>query len=249
LKAIILAGGYAKRLWPITLTQAKALLRVGNKPVIEYILENLEKTAVNEIIISINQKFERDFNYWLERYSPKSNKTIKFSTEPTTSEESKFGAIRGLEYVIKQMDVAEDCIVIAGDNLFDFDLNAFLKFYHDKKGALLAVYNIEAQEKAKIYGVVNVDEKERVVQFIEKPNVPTSTLISTGCYLFPKEMLYLISEYLKQNNPNDKPGHFMQWVHKRVPVYAYNFEGHWFDIGDKEVLRKAEEWAKSFYMQ
>ncbi len=246
MKCIILAGGYAKRLWPITLTQSKALLRVGHKPVIEYIIDNIEKTNVNEIIISTNQKFEKDFSQWIEKNSGKFQKPIRLFVEPTTSEENKFGAVKGISYIMDEMKIEEDCMVIAGDNLFDFDLDKFLKFYHEKKSMVVAVYNVENKDKEKLYGVVNTDDKNMVVQFMEKPSLPTSTLISTACYVFPKETFYLVSEFLKQENVTDALGQFLQWVHKRIPLYAYNFDGHWFDIGDKEVLKKAEEWAKSF---
>ncbi|MFH0837560.1 MAG: nucleotidyltransferase family protein [Candidatus Aenigmatarchaeota archaeon] len=247
MKALILAGGFAKRLWPITLTQPKALLRVGNKPVIEYILENLNNTNVNEIIISITQKFEKDFKFWLERFSPKIGKPIRLIVEPTTDESNKLGAVKAIDFALRQLDNSDDYMIIAGDNLFDFDINNFVKFYNEKKGFVLAVYDVDSKDRAKLYGVINIDEKERVVQFIEKPSVPTSTLISTGCYIFPKEMLYIVSEYLTQQSLGDMPGHFLQWLHKRIPVYAYSFEGHWFDIGDKEVLKNAEAWAKTFY--
>ena len=247
MKALILAGWFAKRLWPITLTQPKSLLRVGNKPVIEYILENLNRTGVNEIIISINQRFEKDFRYWLERFSPKVAKSIRLIVEPSTDENSKLGAVKAIDFAFNQLERNDDYLIIAGDNLFDFDINGFIKFYNEKKGFVLAIYDVALIERAKLYGVVNTDEKERVVQFIEKPAVPTSTLISTGCYIFPKEILYIVSEYLTQQSLGDMPGHFMQWLHKRIPVYAYRFEGHWFDIGDKEVLKNAESWAKSFY--
>lgn len=243
---MILAGGYAKRLWPITLTQSKALLRVGNKPVIEYIMENLEKTNVTEVIISTNQKFEKDFNQWIERYSPKTQKMIRLFVESTDSEENKYGVLRGISYLIEKEEINEDCLIIAGDNLFDFEINDLLKFYHENRGFVVAVYNIDSKEKAKLYGVVNIDDKQRITQFIEKPSLPTSTLVSTCCYVIPKDIFYLISEYLKQENVNDAPGHFLQWVHKRIPVYAFSFEGHWFDIGDKEILKKAEEWVKTF---
>ncbi|MBI4895126.1 MAG: nucleotidyltransferase family protein [Candidatus Aenigmarchaeota archaeon] len=244
MKCIILAGGYAKRLWPITLTQSKALLRVGHKPVIEYIIDNIDKTNVNEIIISTNQKFEKDFSQWIDKNSGKFKKPIRLFVEPTTAEENKFGAVKGISYIMDEMKIEEDCMVIAGDNLFDFDLNNFLKFFHEKRGFVVAVYNVESKDKAKLYGVINVDDKERVTQFIEKPSVPASTLISTACYVFPKETFYLVSEFLKQENMADALGQFLQWVHKRIPVYAYSFDGYWFDIGDKEVLKKAEEWVR-----
>ena len=150
MKALILAGWFAKRLWPITLTQPKSLLRVGNKPVIEYILENLNRTGVNEIIISINQRFEKDFRYWLERFSPKVAKSIRLIVEPSTDENSKLGAVKAIDFAFNQLERNDDYLIIAGDNLFDFDINGFIKFYNEKKGFVLAIYDVALIERAKL---------------------------------------------------------------------------------------------------
>lgn len=242
MRCVILAGGFARRLWPLTLDRPKALLDVGGRAILDHIVDRVEcLQSVDEIIISTNAAFEPAFREWLSgrRFA----KPTRLVVEPSRNENEKFGAIRGLEWLVKQCGIDSDCLVIAGDNLFDFELQDVLDFYKKVGGPVLAVYDVKDLEKAKRYGIVRLDGT-RITEFCEKPEKPPSTLASTGCYVFPKETLSAFGEYLAEDNPKDAPGHFIAWLSRRQAVHGWAWRGAWFDIGDFESLERARKWIK-----
>lgn len=238
MKSIILAGGFAKRLWPLTKDIPKALIEIGGKPIIDYIIENIEDSEVEEIIISTNSKFEKEFKNWLK--NKKINKKVRIIAEPSKKEEEKLGAIGGICYVLEKCKINEDCLIIAGDNLLGFKIKDFIGFYKEKKGVVNAIFDIKDVEKAKKFGIATI-ENGIIKDFIEKPENPPTTLASTGCYIFPKNDLPLFMKYIKEGNNKDAPGFFLQWLHKKQTVYAYCFSTNWFDIGNKEILENARD--------
>jgi len=234
MKAIVLAGGYARRLAPITDFIAKPLLPMGEKLVIDWVVDKIEDAGIRDILISTNSYYEPQFAYWKKCRG----ENIKLVIEPTTSEEEKFGAIRGLEYVM-DMEGDDEYLVVAGDNLFDFSIADFIDFYRDRRAPVIAVYDVEDIEKAKRYGVVSIDERNRVVEMEEKPEKPKSTLVSTACYIFPQGTKKLIEDYLSGENNPDSPGYFISWLSEKYGVYAYPFRGIWKDIGNLDEYRNA----------
>ena len=145
MKAIVLAGGFAKRLWPLTLNKAKPLLDMGGKPIINYTIEKLEKIdEIDEIFVSTNAKFEQVFEKWLEKYK---FKKVKVVIEETHSEEEKLGAIGGINFVLEKEKIADDCLIIAGDNILGFDVADFLDFYNSKKSPVIALFDVNDIEK------------------------------------------------------------------------------------------------------
>ncbi len=241
MQCIVLCGGYAKRLWPVTKYMPKSLLDVGKKPLLDHTIEKIIKSDVKKIIISTNELFNNPFEIWLNEHK---NLTVSLITEPTKAEEGKFGTIAGLEFVIDKKQIKDDLMVIAGDNLFEFEITDFVKFFKEKNGPIVAVYDVKDVAKASLYGVVDMDENNKILDFVEKPLNPVSTLAATACYIFPKEVLPLISEYLKEGNRKDSPGFFLSWLIKKMNVYAYKFNGRWFDIGDFTSLEKARKFME-----
>jgi glucose-1-phosphate thymidylyltransferase len=131
--------------------------------------------------------------------------------------------------------------VLAGDNLIEYPLEDLVRFWRSKgEGAAIAVHRVTDPELIKQYGVVELDENDRVVSIEEKPARPRSDLAATAAYLYPAEHAALVSEYLDAGNPPDAPGNFVVWLHTRAPVYGYRIEGEWFDIGDPEQLLDAD---------
>ncbi|AIF70348.1 glucose-1-phosphate thymidylyltransferase [Palaeococcus pacificus DY20341] len=228
MKVLIMAGGYATRLWPITKDNPKALLPVGDRVILDYILEKTKELDM-EVYISTNRFFAKYFESYAE------DKGVELLVEDTLHEEEKLGTIGALKLAIDELGL-DDYLVIAGDNLFSFSLNEFLKHYSGKP--LIAVYDVGDFELAKRYGVV-VLEENRVIDFQEKPAEPKSTLISTGVYAFPKEIMARIDEYLKNGN-RDSPGYFIQWLlSDGVDIYAYKFDNYWYDIGSSDSYLEA----------
>lgn len=237
---IILAAGYAVRLQPLTLDTSKSLLPIGNKKIIDRILEKvLRISSVSSVCIITNSKFFKNFGDWLKGAGYK--KKISLICDGTTTNENRLGAIRDLEFVIKEDAITDDILVVAGDNLFEFDLADFLNFAKQRGGAAIALYDIGSIESARNFGVVAIDANKKVVDFQEKPEKPKSTLISTGIYYFPKDKVAFINEYVKMQTKLDAPGHYIGWLSRRDEVYGFTFTEDWYDIGTLESYRKADE--------
>lgn len=234
MKAIVLAGGHATRLWPVTKDRAKPLLPLGEKPIIDYIVEDLEED-VDEVIISTNEKFGSDFEEYLEEFGRDKTHVV---IESQGSEEEKPGTIGAIIKLIEQEGIEDDLLIIGGDNYYSFDASEFVKFCREKKGPANVVYDVKNFEMASSFGIVDVDG-EKIVNFEEKPEEPPSTLASTACYFFPSNQLKLFHEYEKHFKETDipadqyldEPGRLIEWAHERTDMYAYSFDGDWFDIG------------------
>ena len=239
MKTILLAGGYAKRLWPLTKNRPKSLLPIAGKPIIEYIFDGIEKIEeIKEIYLSTNRKFETNFKEWLESY--RSSKEIRLVIEETRDEEEKLGSIGALNFLINRLGLKEDLLIIGGDNLFDFDLNDLIDFYKAKKKSVVLLYDMEEKERVKgKYGVLEMDSAFKIINSEEKPKEPNSTLISTACYIFTKEDLALIKDYLASGNTPDAIGFFVSWLCKKSDLYGLIHSGIWFDIGSFDEYERA----------
>lgn len=251
MKAIVMAGGFAKRLWPLTKELAKPLINIGGKPVINYTIEELLRLKslgiIDEVIVSINAKFADDFNKWLSNF----NFDVNIVVEECRHEGEKLGAIGAINFVIQKEHLNDDLLIIGGDNLFDFRTFSFLnaiEFFKDHNEAVVCGYDVLTKERAKLYGVIVPDGHNKVIEFVEKPEDPKATLISSGCYLLSRDTLKILSQYIADGNPKDRPGDFLQWFYKRHNLYVFPFSGTWFDIGDHESLKNADEFAKNELM-
>jgi glucose-1-phosphate thymidylyltransferase len=234
-----MCGGFAKRMAPIANGTPKALLPVAGKPVIQYIIDRLGPIGeVEKILISTNKRFEGQFRDFLSGCKP--CKGMELVVEPALSEGEKLGSIGALRFLIERGGIDDDLMVINGDNLFKFGLRGFVDFYKARGGTVVGVYDVRKIDEAKKLGIVEIDKSKRIVGFEEKPEKPKSTLASTGIYIYPKNILKLILEYLKQGNSPDAPGYFLAWLYRRQPVYGFVFREQWFDIGSPETYREAE---------
>ncbi|WP_276255718.1 NDP-sugar synthase [Halomontanus rarus] len=239
MKAVVLAGGYATRMWPITKHRPKMFLPIGESSVIDHIFAELEADdRIDEVFVSTNERFAPDFDAHL---AESDFEKPRLSVEETTEEEDKFGVVGALAQLVDRENVDDDLLVIAGDNLISFDISDFVDYFDQKAAPTLAAYDVGSREKAKSYGLVTL-EGDQVVDFQEKPDDPKSTLVSIACYAFPRDSLGLLSTYLEDGNNPDEPGWFVQWLQNRQPTYAYTFEGAWFDIGTPESYLDAVAW-------
>jgi glucose-1-phosphate thymidylyltransferase len=234
MKAIILAGGHATRLWPITKNKAKPLLPLGEKPMIEYIIEDIEG-EVDEIIISTNDKFAPDFDEYVEESD---FENVRVVSEDQDNEHDKPGTIGAIINLIATEDLDDDLVIVGGDNYQSFDGSDFVEFCREKESPANVVYDVDSEEMATQFGIVDVDD-ERIVDFEEKPEVPPSTLASIAWYFFPQEDLDLFDQYEKhfqetdvpEDQYLDEPGRLIEWAHEEREMYAYSFDGEWFDVG------------------
>lgn len=232
MKCIILAGGFATRLWPLTENKAKPLLHLRDKPLISHIVEGLPSDI--EIIVATNAVFEEAFKKWAADYS---DHPIKIFVEDSADDEFKKGALGATALVIETLKMEEDLLLIAGDNYFGFKMSDFISFY--KGNPTLAAYDIGNLNAAKKFGVV-VAKEGHVVEFQEKPQSPKSTLVSTGCYLFPSENLSDIITYARQKK-DDLGGIFEYLLQKGSQIDVFSFAEKWFDVGSFDGYLRANE--------
>ena len=242
MKILVLTAGYATRLYPLTLNTPKPLLKVGGKPMIDRILEKCAcQAGVDGIYVVTNGKFFDSFKAWAEKADYKAK--ISVINDNTFTNETRLGAIKDIELAADRMNIDDDLLVVAGDNLFEFDIKKLIGFgKKNSDGITIALYDIKDIGSASRYGVVSVDKANLVTDFEEKPKAPKSTLVSTGVYFIPKGKVATIKKYISSPGTKpDQPGYYISWMAKFDKVYGLAFREDWYDIGDIESYRKADE--------
>jgi glucose-1-phosphate thymidylyltransferase len=238
MKCVILAAGYATRLRPLTDDLPKHLLRVGDRPMLDWVLEAVrEVDDVDGIHLVTNTRFAAAFSRWAEP------RGVAVHDDGTASNDDRLGAVGDLRLVIEAAGLEdEELLVLAGDNLFELSLPRFVDWWRGKPQPATAVplHDVGDLELATQYGIAQTDGEGRVVRFVEKPSDPPSTLASTLIYLLPPEHVRLVRQYLGDGHSPDNAGSFLGWLAARERVYGYRFEGSWYDIGDHEQLLEAD---------
>ncbi len=241
MKAIILAAGYATRLYPLTKTTPKPLLPVAGKPMLEHVLGSLAPIReIDRIYIVTNDKFAEQFHRWANnRRARQPQLELTIVNDGSTDDTNKLGAIGDLHLVLTRERIDDDILIVAGDNLFSESLAGFGQFCRTHQSPVLGLYDVRDLEKMSRFGAAHIDGEGRIISFEEKPKRPTTTLASAGLYYYPRAILPRIHEYIAEGNNPDQPGKFVQWLFQRVPFYAWKVPGLWFDIGSKEMLEEA----------
>ena len=241
MNVLILAAGYATRLYPLTLSKAKPLLEVAGKPMIGWVMDGLcGIDRIETIYIVTNAKFASDFEKWADKYR-KANPEFRFKiiNDGSTSDADKLGAIGDINLVLTREQLSgTDLLVIAGDNLFSDSLAEFVAQARATEAAV-AVYDVGDLEEVRKYSNVQVDSNGVITDFEEKPSKPTNTLTAIGLYYYSAGVVSLVTTYIAAGNNPDQPGRFIQWLHTRKPVKTVKISGKWFDVGSKETLEEA----------
>ncbi len=243
MKCILLCAGYATRLFPLTENFPKALLKVGTRPLLDYILDEINSLEqVNEIYLVTNAKYTPHFEAWAKE---KNNiKPITVFNDGTSTNDDRLGAIGDINYTIEKANINDDILVMATDNLFSFKLKDFVEFYNEKKSAAICVKK-EEYNNLKRLGVVETNEEMRVVGFEEKPAEPKGEYAATAIYLYNKEIIPVFKKYIEEGNNTDAPGNFVAYLYKKEPVYGYVLNGEWYDVGTHEALAQVNEIYKN----
>jgi glucose-1-phosphate thymidylyltransferase len=242
MKLIILAAGYATRLYPLTLNQPKPLLAVAGKPMIEHVLDNLAPVKeIDHAYVVTNAKFAGHFQRWAEQYGARqAGVGFTIINDGSTDDSNKLGAIGDLNLVLTKEGVEDDIVVVAGDNLFSDSLEGFGRFVRERGAPVLAVYDVGDLEAIRKYNSIEVDAGGRITFFEEKPAEPKSTLTGIALYYYPKTALPLIRRYVGEGNNPDQPGRLVQWMYRQTPFYTWQVPGLWYDVGSKETLEEAD---------
>ncbi len=242
MKGIVLAAGYGTRLYPLTLNKPKPLLPVAGRPIIEYILERLQPIDVlRDLYIVTNQKFYPNFIEWKGRY--RSSFKIKVLNDRTLSNEDRLGAIGDINFVVESEGIEDDLLVIGGDNIFEFDLLEAYQYFRQKEASVVGLYDMEDPSRvAGLYGVVSLDQEGKIVRFDEKPKRPKSSLISTAIYLFTREDIGEVKKCIEEGHNPDNAGDFIRYLSEKKSTYGFVFRETWFDIGDKNQYRIANQY-------
>jgi glucose-1-phosphate thymidylyltransferase len=242
MKTVILAAGYATRLRPLTDEIPKHLLPVGDRPMLDWVLAKVrEVDEVDGVHLVTNSRFASAFARWAE------SNGVVVHDDGTTSNDDRLGAVGDLRLVIEAAGLSdEELLVLAGDNLFELSLPRFVEWWRGKPQPASAVplHDVGDLELAKEYGIAATDSDERIVQFVEKPSDPPSTLASTLIYLLPPEHVRLVATYLDAGKSADNAGSFLGWLAQNERVCGYRFEGDWFDIGNRDQLLEADNWLR-----
>lgn len=240
MKALILAAGYATRLYPLTRHFPKPLLEVNKKPIIDYIVRHIDCIKeIDEIFVITNSKFFPKFKKWAR--GAVSSKRISVINDLTKTIKDRRGAVGDMHYAIIKKKINDGLLVIGGDNIFDTGLCGFVRFALAKKNyPCIGAFDIKDKKKAGNYGVIKIGANKKIISFQEKPASPASTIVAMCLYYFPAGKLDLVGKYLSSRaNKNDATGFYIDWLSKAGTAYGYVFGGRWFDIGDHEFYKKA----------
>jgi glucose-1-phosphate thymidylyltransferase len=243
MKALILAAGYGTRLAAIAKDTPKPLLDVAGKVLIDYTVDKLkEVNGLTEIVVVTNNKFYDIFCKWAQTHS---DFKVRIVNDGTNVPEERLGSVGDINYVWSKEQSLDDWLIIGGDNILTEDLNKFMTMAQAKKPAMtIGLYDTKDIAGATKFGVVSIDDKDKITSFEEKPAQPKSSLIVMCLYYFPKETLSYIEEYKAVSKALDAAGSYIAWLSEKKNVYGFQFGGKWYDIGSIESLREAQEYFK-----
>ncbi len=245
MKAMILAAGYATRLYPLTKNYPKPLLKVGGKTILDHLIDQVKTIPdIDRAYVISNHRFYSHFANWA-RSSGKTHLQIDILDDGTTSNDDRLGAVGDIQFAIEARDIADDVMVLAADNILLFPLQKFINTFKSNPVSHIAVRHNPDYEDRKRRGNVQLDEKNRVLQFIEKPDKPIAAWSAPPIYIYPSTTLPRVKAYIDLGGNPDAPGHFTEWLHARETVYAYKIEGGILDIGNRESLAE----ARAFFQQ
>ncbi|MBT4138678.1 MAG: nucleotidyltransferase family protein [Candidatus Latescibacteria bacterium] len=248
MKAIILAAGYATRLYPLTKNFPKPLLEVGGQTILDYLIDQLKTIPeLDHAYIITNARFHEHFTNWAQNRAAQAQESEQAHVglrtdildDGTTSNDDRLGAIGDLQYVIQARDIHDDILVLAADNIIKFSLQTFINTFKNNPAPHITVRSNPDVDDRKRRGNVRLDENNQVLEFIEKPEKPISEWSVPPFYIYPNAVLPRINEYLDNGGNPDAPGHLMEWLHKEETVFAHKIEGEIIDIGNHESLAEA----------
>ena len=238
MKCLILAAGYATRLYPLTENFPKPLLKVGDKTILDWLIDDINCMGlVDEYVVISNHKYAHHFETWAKTRQQR----ITVVDDGTDSNETRLGAVRDIQFAIDSLQLDDDMLVIAGDNLLDFSLTKFIAYAKEKNASCLMRFFEGNRERLKKCGNAVVDQEDRVLSMVEKPQDPPSNWCCTPFYFYTKQDAKLVIKGLEAGCGIDAPGSFMAWLCGQTPVYAMEMPGKRYDIGNLESYEQVQK--------
>lgn len=229
MKCLILAAGYATRLYPLTENFPKPLLKVQDKTILDWLLDNINDIGIiNQYVVITNHKFAKHFQAWADMHPL----PITVLDDGTETNETRLGAVRDIQFAIDTLALNDDLLVIAGDNLLDFRLQGFIRYAQEKKTTCIMRYWEPDVNKLHKTGIVEVDESDRVTGMEEKPANPKSNWCTPPFYIYKTADIPLVKKGIESHCGVDAPGGFIAWLFAQTIVHAYKMPGQRFDIGN-----------------
>lgn len=238
MKCLILAAGYATRLYPLTENFPKPLLEVKGKTILDWLVDDIDTlNIVDEYVVISNHKFSNHFTDWAEKKVQK----ITVVDDNTSTNETRLGAVKDIQFAIEQLKLDDDMLVIAGDNLLDFSLTEFVKYAVKKNASCIMRYYEPTYEKLIKCGVVEIDENDKILSMTEKSLTPKTNWCCPPFYFYTKEDAKLVKTGIEEGCGTDAPGSFIAWLSSQTDVYAMEMPGSRYDIGNLASYEKVKE--------
>ena len=238
MKCLILAAGYATRLYPLTENFPKPLLKVGEKTILDWLIDDIETSGeVDEYIVISNHKFAAHFEKWAAEKS----QNITVVDDGTSTNETRLGAVKDIQFAIEKRQIDSDVLVIAGDNVLDFSLTKFIAYAKQKQTSCIMRYFEKDQKKLQKGGVVCVDENDKIIAMEEKPSAPKSNWACPPFYYYTKEDARLVEKGIEAGCGTDAPGSYIAWLCGETDVHAMEMPGSRYDIGNLESYEKVQK--------
>ena len=238
MKCLILAAGYATRLYPLTENFPKPLLEVKGKTILDWLIDDIDTLGVvDEYVVISNHKFAHHFDKWAAEKTQK----VTVVDDGTSTNETRLGAVKDIQYAIDKLGLDDDMLVIAGDNLLDFSLTEFIKYAKAKNSSCIMRYYEANEQKLLKCGVVTIDENDKILEMTEKSPTPATHWCTPPFYFYMKEDAKLVQAGIDAGCGVDAPGSYIAWLCKQTDVYAMEMPGKRYDIGNLESYEKVQK--------
>ena len=238
MKCLILAAGYATRLYPLTENFPKPLLKVQGKTILDHLIDDIDAMgAVDEYVVISNHKFAHHFEAWAKDKAQR----ITVVDDGTSTNETRLGAVRDIQFAIDTLGLDDEMLVIAGDNLLDFSLTKFIAYAQDKKTSCIMRYFEESEQKLHKCGVVEIDENDLILGMEEKPAEPRSHWCCPPFYFYTREDAKLVGDGIAAGCGVDAPGSYIAWLCTQTAVHSMEMPGSRYDIGNLESYENVKK--------
>ena len=238
MKCLILAAGYATRLYPLTENFPKPLLKVQGKAILDWLIEDMDRSGViDEYVVISNHKFAHHFDAWAAEKKQK----VTVVDDGTESNETRLGAVRDIQFALEQLDIHDDVLVMAGDNLLDFSLTTFIDYALEKKTSCIMRYYEADAKKLSRSGVVTLDANQKVLAMAEKPQEPQSHWCCPAFYYYTAQDAARLAEGIADGCHTDAPGSYVSWLCSKSTIHAMEMPGSRYDIGNLESYETVQK--------